>query len=118
MNEILATILTIVTTLGGWEAIKYLINRKANTRITGAEADKAENEAEHSEFTVLRETVIFLQEQLHKKEERFAEQTDLVRKLNAENLELARENIMLKTERGLKLCERRNCAQREPQSGY
>ena len=91
--------------------IKYLINRKTNTR-------KAEAEADSSEFTVLRDTVVFLQEQLQKKEERFAEQTDLVRKLTSENLELTRENAMLKAERSLKLCERRNCMNREPQSGY
>lgn len=111
MKEILTTILTIVTTLGGWEAIKYFIHRKSNSRIAEAKADG-------SEFSVLRDTVVFLQEQLQKKEERFAEQTDLVRKLTSENLELTRENAMLKAERGLKLCERRNCGNREPQSGY
>ena len=111
MNEILTTILTIVTTLGGWEMIKYFIDRKSNSRIAEAKADG-------SEFTVLRDTVVFLQEQLQKKEERFAEQTDVVRRLTAENLELTRENAMLKAERALKLCERRNCGNREPQSGY
>lgn len=111
MNEILTTILTIVTTLGGWETVKYFINRKSNRRIAEAKADG-------SEFTVLRDTVVFLQEQLHKKEERFAEQTDVIRKLTGENLALTRENAMLKAEIGLKLCERRNCGNREPQSGY
>lgn len=111
MKEVLLTAASILGTLGGWEMIKYLINRKTNTR-------KAEAEADSSEFTVLRDTVVFLQEQLQKKEERFAEQTNLVRKLTNENLELTRENSMLKTERALKLCERRNCAQRQPQSGY
>lgn len=101
----------IVGSVSFWELVKYLFHRRANSR-------KAESEADASEFSVLRETVVFLQEQLHKKEERFAEQTDVVRKLNAENLELVREVTMLKTERGLKLCERRNCLQREPQSGY
>jgi len=111
MKEVILTAASILGTLGGWEMIKYLINRKTNTR-------KAEAEADSSEFTVLRDTVVFLQEQLQKKEERFAEQTDLVRKLTSENLELTRENAMLKTEKALKLCERRNCAQRQPQSGY
>lgn len=111
MKEVILTAASILGTLGGWEMIKYLINRKTNTR-------KAEAEADSSEFTVLRDTVVFLQEQLQKKEERFAEQTDLVRKLTGENLELTRENAMLKAERSLKLCERRNCMNREPQSGY
>ena len=111
MKEIVLTVASVLGTLGGWEMIKYLLNRKTNNR-------KAEAEADSSEFTVLRDTVVFLQEQLQKKEERFAEQTNLVRKLTNENLELTRENSMLKTERGLKLCERRNCINREPQSGY
>ncbi len=111
MKEVILTAASILGTLGGWEMIKYLLNRKTNTR-------KAEAEADSSEFTVLRDTVVFLQEQLQKKEERFAEQTDLVRKLTGENLELTRENAMLKAERSLKLCERRNCMNREPQSGY
>lgn len=111
MKEILLTVASILTALGGWEMVKYLINRKTNGRVAEAQADS-------SEFTVLRDTVVFLQEQLQKKEERFAEQTDVVRKLTAENLELTRENSMLKTERSLKLCERRNCGQRQPQSGY
>lgn len=111
MNEILTTILTIVTTLGGWEAVKYLMNRKANARKIDAEADI-------SEFGVLRDTMVFLEQQLQKKEERFAEQTDLVRKLTGENLELTRENAALKAENELKLCVLRNCENREPQSGY
>lgn len=111
MNDILATALTIVTTLGGWETIRYFINRKSNARIKEAEADG-------SEFGVLREAMMFLQEQLRDKEKRFAEQTELVRKQNVENLQLTRENAMLKAERALKLCERRNCGNREPQSGY
>lgn len=101
----------IVGSVSFWELVKYLFHRRANRR-------KADSEADASEFSVLRETVVFLQEQLHKKEERFAAQTEVVRRLNAENLELVREVTTLKTERGLKLCERRNCLQREPQSGY
>lgn len=115
MNEVLASIIasvtTIVATLGGWETIKYFLERKTNKR-------KAEAEADSVEFTVLKQAVEFLQIQLQNKEKRFAEEIEVVRKLNAENLELTRENAKLKTERSLKLCERRNCGQREPQSGY
>lgn len=109
--QILTTIATIIATLGGWEAIKYFLNRKTNKR-------KAEAEADSVEFDVLRQATEFMQNQLKEKEERFAAQTELVRKQNTEILELTGENVKLKTERSLKLCERRNCAQREPQSGY
>ena len=109
--QILTTIATIIATLGGWETLKYFLNRKTNKR-------KAEAEADSVEFTVLRQSVEFLQVQLQNKEKRFAEEIEVVRKLTTENLQLTSENVKLKTERRLKLCERRNCAQREPQSGY
>lgn len=111
ITTIVTIISSVLTTLGGAELVKWLLNRKANSRIKEAEADT-------SEFTVLRDTMIFLEQQLKEKEERFAEQTAVVRKLNAENLELTRKTAMLETERSLKLCERRNCGQRQPQSGY
>lgn len=109
--DIVMVVSAIVGSLGFWELVKYLLHRRANSR-------KADSEADASEFSVLRDTMIFMENQLKNKEERFAEQTAVVRKLNAENLELVREVTMLKTERGLKLCERRNCLKREPQSGY
>lgn len=111
MNDVLVTIAAVLGTLGGWEMIKYLINRKTNAR-------KAEAEADSAEFGVLRETVEFLQTQLQKKEERFADQTQLVMSLNSENLDLTRRVTLLETEKAMKFCERRNCGNREPQSGY
>ncbi len=111
MNEILITAGGLLTALGGWEAIKYLLNRKTNSR-------KAEADADQSEFSVLKQTIEFLQTQLKEKEERFAEQTALLRQTNRELLEKERENGMLRAERALKLCEVRNCLKREPQSGY
>ena len=44
MNDTIKTILTIVTTLGGWESIKYFIHRKSNTRIAEAKADGADQD--------------------------------------------------------------------------
>ena len=106
---------TIVTALGGIEFVKWLANwftnRKNNQRENDASADD-------SEFSVLRKQIEFLQEQLLKKEERFAAQTDALRDATRKELELTREVTMLKTERSLKLCERRMCAERQPQSGY
>lgn len=106
---------TIVTALGGFEFIKWVVNwftnRKNNKRENDASADD-------SEFSVLRKQIEFLQEQLLKKEERFAAQTDALRDATRKELELTREVTMLKTERSLKLCERRMCAERMPQSGY
>lgn len=109
--EIITTAGVAVGALGGFEFIKWLFSRRNGRRQEEAQADS-------SEFSVLRETNIFLQEQLRLKEERFAEQTSQMRNLTAENLELVRKVAMLEAERALKLCERRNCMNREPQSGY
>ena len=103
--------MTILTAMGGWEFIKYLINRKSNARISEAEADRAE-------FQVLKETNEFLQDQLKQKEERFAEQTQIVRKLNAEVLEMTQQKASVELDLQKYRCIRAKCSQREPQNGY
>lgn len=113
--EVVGVAVTVLTALGGFEFIKWLVNwftnRKNNKRENDASADD-------SEFSVLRKQIEFLQEQLLNKEKRFAAQTDALRDATRKELELTREVTMLKTERSLKLCERRMCAERQPQSGY
>lgn len=103
--------MTILTAMGGWEFVKYLINRKSNARISEAEADRAE-------FQVLKETNEFLQDQLKQKEERFAEQTQIVRKLNAEVLEMTQQKASVELDLQKYRCIRAKCSQREPQNGY
>lgn len=109
--SIVETLITILTALGGWEAVKYLINRKSNARISEAEADSAE-------FHVLKEQIEFLQEQLKQKEERFADQTQIVRNLNNEVLELTKKLGNTELELQKYRCIRPKCQQREPQNGY
>ncbi len=123
--EMVKTIVTIVTTLGGFEGIKWLMNRKSNKVIAEASADTAEIKAEESEFTYLRGRVEFAEQQLLLKEQRFAEQTSVLRDaqrdlLNStlENGKLQAEIARLNAERAMKLCERRGCKERMPQSGY
>ena len=74
---------------------------------------------------MLKERIDNLNQQLMNKEKRFDEQTSLLRQTNKELMEeikknglLAAEIAELKAERAMKLCKVRNCAQREPQSGY
>lgn len=66
--------IAILTALGGLECVKWFFNRNRIAR--------------SDEFKILRETNVFLQQQLQAKEERFAEQTQLVRKQNTEILDL------------------------------
>ena len=70
------------------------------------------------EFTVLRQTVEFLQAQLQEKEQRFAQQTELVRNLNAEVLELTKAKGKIELELQTYRCIRKKCGEREPQNGY
>lgn len=100
-----------MTALGGWETVKYLVNRKANGR-------KAEAEADSVEFGVLKETMDFLQQQLKDKEQRFSEQTDIVRKLNQEILDLTKAKGQLELDLQRYKCVRKLCKDREPQNGY
>lgn len=118
MENILTVIITAVGSLMSWEGVRWFLTRKSNTRIVEAEADKAEVKAEADEFHHLREMVEWLQERLKEKEERFADQTKLVRQIQRELLEAEKKVAILETERSMKLCERRGCLQREPQSGY
>lgn len=107
-----------LTALGGWEAVKYLINRKSNAR-------KAEAEADSVEFGVLKETITFLQEQLHEqvrldaeKEKRFVEQTQRLRTVQDDNSALLREKSKLELELQTYRCMVKKCPKREPQNGY
>ena len=102
---------TGIGSIGGWELVKWFLNRKSNKRMAEAKADD-------SEFSVLSKTNTFLQEQLAKKEERFVEQTDRIRALTSENIQLTGRVARLEAERCMKLCEVRNCPNRQPQSGY
>ena len=110
--EIIGTVIaSVLTAFGGWEAIKYLLNKDTNKRIAEAEADSVE-------FTLLRDTNNFLQEQLQNKEHRFAEQTELVRKLNTEKFDLLQENAQFKLELQRYKCFVKGCTNRDPQNGY
>lgn len=100
-------VVTLLGALGGLEFLKWLWNRKASSRIALAEA-------ESKEFHVLQETMEFLQRQLRDKEERFAEQTQLVRKQNTEVLELTRKLSDARLELAMKRCDEDDCPFRRP----
>lgn len=124
-KELITILATLLTSIGGWEAIKWLLNRKSNKRIAEAAAEKEELNNERDEFHFLRERLEFKDKQLMEKEQRFAEQTDLVRNLNKQLLDKTIENgnlqariASLEAERRMKLCEKRGCIDRQPQSGY
>ncbi len=125
MPTIFASFAGVLTALGGWEFVKWFLNRKSNRRIAEANAESIELKNEKDEFHFLRERLEYKDEAMMKKEQRFIEQTELVRDLNRQLLDQTIENgklqariSALEAERSMKLCEKRGCAQRQPQSGY
>lgn len=111
--------------LGGFEFVKWVFNRKSNKRVAVAEAENKELKNEREEFDYIRERLVFKEKEMMEKEQRFAEQTDVVRNLTKQLLDMTLENGQLKAriasleaERKMKLCEKRGCLDRQPQSGY
>lgn len=122
---IIASCVGVLTALGGWEFVKWLLNRKSNTRIAQANAESMELKNERDEFHFLRERLEYKDAAMMEKEKRFIEQTELVRTLNRQLLDQTIENgklqariSALEAERAMKLCEKRGCIERQPQSGY
>lgn len=125
ITSIMASFGGVLTALGMKELIMWWLNRKNNARIADADAEKAELKNEVDEFHFLRERLEFKDKELMEKEKRFVEQTEVVRDLNRKLLDQTIENgklqarvAELEAERKMKLCERRGCLERQPQSGY
>lgn len=108
-------IVALISALGGLELVKWgatsWINRKQNRRIKESEADVVE-------FHTLTESLQFLQAQLKEKEERFAEQTQLVRKLNTEVIDLTKQKASVELELMAVRCDDRPCPYRQPPNAY
>lgn len=111
LTTIMEMAASAITAVGGWEAVRYMLNRKTNRR-------KEEAEADNVEFGVLRDAMLFLQTQLKEKEQRFAEQNEVVRRLNADVLEATRQKAQLELQLHRYRCVVRNCAHKDPQNGY
>lgn len=104
-------IISLLGGLGGLELIKLFVNRKTNNRIAEAQADL-------TEFETLQKTMLFLQAQLKEKEERFAEQTTIVRKLNTEVLDLVKQVAERDIELANVRCDDRHCPFRQPPNAH
>lgn len=125
LGAIVTSVVSLLAALGGLEFLKWLWTRKSKARMAAAEADAAELKAEKDEYYLLRERLEFVDKQMIEKEQRFNEQTNLLRETNRQLMEQIKENGLLSSkiaaleaERAMKLCQVRNCVKREPQSGY
>jgi hypothetical protein len=120
---IIGAILTLLGT--GGIAVSWLLFRKATTRIKNAEADKAETQANVTEFEYLRKRIEFDDQQLLDKDKIIADKTQKIRELNAEIvkkfdiiLEKDDQIAELRIELVQKRCEVRKCPNREPPNGF
>lgn len=105
------SLITVVTAFGGIEVVKYIANRKSNSRIAEAEADGAE-------FQTIQTTVEFLQRQLQEKEERFANQTDRLR-VTQDDLFKERElRHAAELELAMQRCDDHECPYRQPPNAH
>ena len=125
INSIITSVVSLIAALGGIEFLKWLWTRKSKARMAAAEADAAELKVEKDEFQLIRERLQYSDQQLMEKEQRFNEQTNLLRDTNRQLLEQIKENGLLsakvaslEAERAMKLCQVRMCPKREHQSGY
>lgn len=104
-------LIAIVGGFGGLEFIKWLFNRKTNTRIAIAAAESAE-------FHTLQETIQFLQKQLQEKEERFANQTDRLRRTQDDLFKEREARHLAELELALRRCDDDACPFRQPPNAH
>lgn len=123
--DIITAFAGMLAALGGFKFVEWIFTRKSNRRIAEANAEAAELKNDKDEFQFLRDRLETNEKHLMEKEKRFMEQTEVVRSLNRQLLEQTIENgklqariSALEAERSMKLCEKRGCINREPQSGY
>lgn len=102
IQETLTIVISLITAFGGWEAIKYLINRKSNSRIAEANAFKAAQEAWTQEYNRIQHEM----DDLNKKVDELYKK---VHELETERLDLIRRNNELEIQ--LKEAEKRVCLQ-------
>ena len=114
INTFLSVAGGLVTALGGWEFVKYLLNRKSNSRIAEANAGIKEIEREERELGVMKQLVESLQKRIEQQDEKIKELNDRLDKLYEEkheqervNNDLVRENNELKV--ALKEAEKNIC---------
>lgn len=129
----------ILTALGGFESIKWVFTRKQNARMAETKADDAEFEKYQKQIDYANERLLIKDQRIEEKDkllsakddryhelsQTYHEQTLVLRETNAKLLAKEEEigNYKAKisellAERKMKLCERKGCKERQPQSGY
>lgn len=107
-------LLQVIGAVGGLEAVKWIATRKSAGRMARAQAISEESSALSAREKLYEDTILFLQNQLKEKEERFALQTDELRKATASELQLTRRIGSLELRLQSCRCDRFSCRERIP----
>ena len=132
IEQIVTIVATVMGAVGGLEFFKWLYTRRSKRKESIANAEKAEAEADkvavevesmeirnrEDEFHLLWERLRYKDEELVGKDKRITELVDIVLAKTMDIGELSARIRELEAERKMKLCERRGCVERQPQSGY
>lgn len=132
IEQIVTIVATVMGAVGGLEFFKWLYTRRSKRKESIANAEKAEAEADkvavevesmeiknrEDEFHLLWERLRYKDEELVGKDKRITELVDIMLAKTMEIGELSARIRELEAERKMKLCERRGCVERQPQSGY
>lgn len=133
------TIVAVIGAVGGLEFFKWLFTRKQNARMAETKADEAEFEKYQKQIDYANERLLIKDQRIEEKDKLLSLKDDkyheLAQKYHEREFELKEMNGKLQAkeefignlkaeksallaERKMKLCERRGCADRQPQSGY
>jgi hypothetical protein len=132
IEQIVTIVATVMGAVGGLEFFKWLYTRRSKRKESIANAEKAEAEADkvavevesmeiknrEDEFHLLWERLRYKDEELVGKDKRITELVDIILAKTMDIGELSARIRELEAERKMKLCERRGCVERQPQSGY
>lgn len=132
-------IAAVLCAVGGVEFFKWIFTRKSNMRMAETKADDAEFEKYQKQIDYANERLLIKDQRIEEKDkllsakddryhelsQTYHEQTLVLRETNTKLLAKEEEigNYKAKisellAERKMKLCERKGCKERQPQSGY
>lgn len=115
-------IITILSVLGGFEGIKWLVrfftNRSNQKSIDDTEAISKRYDALENHISYLQKELQEKEQRFVSKEQRFVEQTERLRRTQDQLFEQQKRITELEIQLALKRCEVKKCANREPQNGY
>lgn len=86
----------LITALGGFEFVKYLLNKGSNDRIMAAQAFQEERKAIIEDYHRVQQEVDSAKEEIRKQGEKIDELYKRVRSLESERLNLIKENNELR----------------------